>query len=285
MSSNKTVVLVTGSSKGGIGFSLCEEFASRGCIVYATTRRLEAMEGFSRSNIHTLSLDVTSDESVRKAVETVIEREGQIDILVNNAGLGNTGAIIDVPMEEIIRTFDTNVYAVIRMAKAVIPHMAARKSGTIVNVGSIAGEIPVPWGGIYGATKAALHSLTETLYMECKPLDIKVVLLAPGGVKSNIANNQAPHFKLPENSLYTEYIDSILAKLTISQRNNPMSAEQFSQQVVSAVLKPQPPRYMTLASMSGIYRVLRWLPRTWVLNMFWRRLGEGPRLSALKNRK
>ncbi|KAL7285530.1 hypothetical protein ACG7TL_000634 [Trametes sanguinea] len=270
MSSNKTVVLVTGSSKGGIGFSLCEEFASRGCTVYATARRLEAMEGFSQPNIHTLSLDVTSDESVQKAVETVIEREG---------------AIIDVPMDEIIRMFDTNVYAVIRMAKAVIPHMAARKSGTIVNVGSIAGEIPVPWGGIYGATKAALHSLTETLYMECKPLDIKVVLLAPGGVKSNIANNQAPRFKLPENSLYSAYIDSMLAKLTMSQRGNSMPAEQFSQQVVSAVLKPQPPRYMTLASMSGMYKVLKWLPRTWVLNMFWRRLGEGPRLAALKNRK
>ncbi|OSD03376.1 NAD-P-binding protein [Trametes coccinea BRFM310] len=285
MSSNKTVVLVTGSSKGGIGFSLCEEFASRGCTVYATARRLEAMEGFSQPNIHTLSLDVTSDESVQKAVETIIEREGRIDVLINNAGLGNTGAIIDVPMDEIVRMFDTNVYAVIRMAKAVIPHMAARKSGTIVNVGSIAGEIPVPWGGIYGATKAALHSLTETLYMECKPLDINVVLLAPGGVKSNIANNQAPRFKLPENSLYSAYIDSMLAKLTMSQRGNSMPAEQFSQQVVSAVLKPQPPRYMTLASMSGMYKVLKWLPRTWVLNMFWRRLGEGPRLAALKNRK
>ncbi|CDO73057.1 hypothetical protein BN946_scf185007.g111 [Trametes cinnabarina] len=288
MSSTTTVVLITGCSKGGIGFALCEEFASRGSIVYATARRLDAMHGFSHKNIHPLALDVTSDDSVQNAVQAVIDREGQIDVLVNNAGLGGTGdpgAVIDVPMDDIIRMFDTNVYAAIRTAKAVIPHMAARKSGTIVNVGSIAGEIPVPWGGIYGATKAALHSLTDTLYMECKPLRIHVVLLAPGGVKSNIVANQTPRFKLPENSLYADYIDSLFAKLTVSQRNDPMPADVFARRVVGAVLKPTPPRYMTLASMSGMYRVLRWLPRTWVLNWFWRRFGEGPRLAAQKNRK
>ncbi|KAI0652438.1 NAD-P-binding protein [Trametes meyenii] len=280
MSSSKTVVLITGCSKGGIGFSLCEEFASKGCIVYATARRLDAMEGFTHDNIHTLPLDVTHDANVKDVVKTVIEQEGQIDILVNNAGVGSTGPVIDIDMQEIIQTFDANVYSIIRMAKAVIPHMAARKIGTIVNVSSIAGEIPVPWGGIYASTKAAVNSITDALYMECKPFNINVVLLAPGGVKSNITINQAPRVKLPENSLYSEYIDAILAKLHMSQGPGAMPTATFAERVVTAVLKPKPPRYMTLAAMSGMFRVLAWFPRGWVLNMFWRRLGEGPRLTA-----
>ncbi|KAI0639988.1 NAD-P-binding protein [Trametes polyzona] len=286
MSNSKTVVLVTGCSRGGIGFALCEEFASRGCIVYAAARRLESMNGFTHENIHPLApVDVTDDANVREAVDTVISREGHIDVLVNNAGVGNTGAVIDVDMQEIINTFNTNVFSVVRMAKAVIPHMASRKKGTIVNIGSIAGEIPVPWGGIYGASKAALHSITDALYMECIPLHINVVLVAPGGVKSNIAANQVERVKLPENSLYADYMDAILTKLNLSQGSNSMPADKFSQKVVGAVLKPQPPRYMTLAAMSRIYRVLLWFPRGWVLRLFWRRLGEGPRLAAQKQRK
>ncbi|KAI0363752.1 NAD-P-binding protein [Pilatotrama ljubarskyi] len=287
MSDSKIVVLVTGCSKGGIGFALCEEFASRACIVYATARRLDAMDGFTHDNIHKLTLDVTNDEKVQEVVNTIIEREGQIDVLVNNAGVGNTGPVIDVPMQEIINVYDTNVFSIIRMAKAVIPHMAARKRGTIVNVSSIAGEIPVPWGGIYGSSKAAVHSLTDTLYMECKPFDISVVLIAPGGVRSNIAANSAPRAALPaaDTSLYAAYADSILAKLYMSQDKRAMPAETFARSVVSKVLAARPPRYMTLAAMSGIYRVLRWFPRTWVLNLCWRRFGEGPRLAAQKQRK
>ncbi|OSD06256.1 NAD-P-binding protein [Trametes coccinea BRFM310] len=275
MPSSKTVVIITGCSKGGIGFALCEEFAARGCIVYATARRMEAMEGFRNSNICTLALDVTKDESVQSVVKTVIEREGQIDVIVNNAGLGHTGPVVDTDMEEITRVFDTNLFSVIRTSKAVIPHMAARKSGTIVNVGSIFGEIPVPWGGIYSSSKAALHSLSETLYMECKPFNIHVVLLAPGGVRSNIVTNQSgpERLKFPATSLYADYVDSILTKLTASQRGHPTPADAFAKQVVGAVLKPHPPRYMTLARMSGVYWAFTWLPRTWVLNLLWRILG------------
>ncbi|KAI0778753.1 NAD-P-binding protein [Trametes elegans] len=286
MSAKKSVVLVTGCSKGGIGFALCEEFASRGCVVYATARRLEAMEGLSgHDNVHTLPLDVTSDENVRRVVNAVIEREGQLDILVNNAGIGSTGAIADVDMEEVIRAFQTNVFSIFRTAQAVIPHMASRRKGTIVNIGSIAGNIPVPWSGVYAATKAAVHSISETLYMECTPLNIDVVLIAPGGVTSNIANNQALRVQLPENSLYADYIDSILKKLRMSQTPSSMPAATFAQRVAGAILKRSPPRYMTLANMSRLYSALQWLPRGWVLRWFWEKFGEGPRRAAQRQRQ
>ncbi|KAI0828928.1 NAD-P-binding protein [Trametes gibbosa] len=283
MSSSKTVALVTGCSKGGIGYALCEELASRGCVVYATARKLESMHDFSHERIHTLALDVTSDDNVRDVVNTIIEREGQLDILVNNAGVACSSPVIETDMQDVLNIFDTNVYAVIRTARAVIPHMAARRRGTIVNIGSISGEIPVPWGGIYGATKAAVQSINDALYMECTPFNIHVVLVAPGGVKSNIAINQAP--KLPEGTLYADYFDSILTKLNLSQGPNAMSAEVFSRKVVAAVLRPTPPRYMTLAAMSTIYSIFKWFPRGWVLRLFWSRLGEAPRLAAQRQRK
>ncbi|KAH9849288.1 NAD-P-binding protein [Lenzites betulinus] len=285
MSSSKSVALVTGCSKGGIGFAFCEELAARGCVVYATARRLEAMQDFSHENIHLLTLDVTSDDNVRDVVNTIIEREGQIDILVNNAGVGTTGPVIDVPMEDIIGTFNTNVFSVIRMAKAVIPHMASRKSGTIVNMGSILGEIPIPWGGIYAATKAAMHTITDTLYMECTPFNINVFLVCPGGVTSNIANNHRPRVKIPENTLYADYIDSIMAKLEISQGPKSMPTKELAQRVVAATLSPKPPRYMTLAANSMYYRIFKWLPRGWVLRMFWDRFGAVDETAAEKKRK
>ena len=120
------------------------------------------MDALDSEHVHKLELDVTRDESVQAAVKIVIEREGQIDILVNNAGMSNSctsfialgnfldanmprsaAPVIDVSMAEIIQIYDTNVFSVLRMAKAVIPHMAARKSGTIVNIGSIGGEVCV----------------------------------------------------------------------------------------------------------------------------------------------
>ncbi|OBZ78692.1 NADPH-dependent 1-acyldihydroxyacetone phosphate reductase [Grifola frondosa] len=163
MVTSPKVVLITGCSKGGIGFSLCEEFASQGCKVYATARKLESMEGFAHENIEQLKLDVTSDEDVHEVISTVIEREGRIDVVVNNAGAACMGPLIDISMDDIRRTYETNTFSIIRMAKAIIPYMAARKSGTIVNIGSVVGETPTPWSGVYASTKSAWSSSVRAL--------------------------------------------------------------------------------------------------------------------------
>ncbi|KAI0756316.1 NAD-P-binding protein [Daedaleopsis nitida] len=276
MSSEKRVVLVTGCSKGGIGFALCEAFATKGCIVYATARKVESMGELTHGNIRKLALDVTNDDNVQEAVRTVIEADGQIDVLVNNAGISSSGALIDIDMSEIMQLYDTNVFSVIRMAKAVIPHMAARKRGTIVNIGSIGGEIPVPWGGPYCSSKAAVHSITDTLYMECTPLNIDVVLVSPGGVKSNIAANQTPRVSLPQGSLYSDYAEAIIKKLNSSQTNSPVPTDAFAEKVVGAVLQRRPPRYMTLGRMSTIYQFFHWLPRASVLRLIWGRYSQVP---------
>ncbi|OSD05587.1 oxidoreductase [Trametes coccinea BRFM310] len=274
MSASEKVVLVTGCSNGGIGFALCEEYAARGCKVYATARRLEAMEGFEHP-VEKLRLDVTDDENVQVVVKTILEREGRIDVLVNNAGVLCTGPVIDVPIEEIQRVYDANVFSIIRMCKAVIPHMAARKSGTIVNISSIQAHIPTPWAGIYASTKAAMQSLTDTLYMECIPFNISVVLVVTGAVRSNIANNRLQAFAgLPANSLYTRFLPNIIERTNMSQGADSMPTAEYARRVVEQTLREKPPRQMMLGGKTMLYRLLMWLPRTLVLGYLWRLLSR-----------
>ncbi|KAH7923004.1 NAD(P)-binding protein [Leucogyrophana mollusca] len=263
MNSTK-VVLVTGCSKGGIGFHLCERFAEQGCVVYATSRRPETMQGFAHPSIRTLSLDVTSDESVQSAVQHILEESGKIDIVVNNAGALAIGPLVEVSIDQVKKTFDTNTFSVLRVAKAVIPSMVARKRGLVVNIGSVAGEIPAPWNGLYCATKAALHALSNVLAMECQPFGVDVMLVAPGGVRSNLAANQAATLELSPDSLYKPYINAILAIMNASRGKGSMDTAAFARRVVQKALSPKPPAYMTLGQESTVVAVLLWLPRRFV---------------------
>jgi len=228
------------------------------------------MEGFKHVEIRRLALDVTIDEQVADAIRQVIEEEGRIDIVVNNAGVSCPGPLIEIPLEQVRAAFDTNFYSALRMARAVIPIMATRKKGLIVNVGSVVGEICTPWNGMYSTTKAALHSLTEGLYMECKPFNIDVMLLVPGAVKSNIAANSTGGFRLPPDSLYKAYLDQIVRRMSASQAAGTMPTEDFAREVVNKVLAEKPPRYLTLGGRAWVFSLLKWLPRRWALNYFWR---------------
>jgi len=269
------VVLVTGCSKGGIGFALCEEFAAAGCKVYATARRDKAMDGFSHEKIERVVLDVTDEESRKSVINKVLRECGRIDILVNNAGVICPGPILDVDVETARNAFETNLFAPMRLMQLVVPHMAERGSGLIVNVGSVGGNVSTPWNGTYCSTKAALHSMTEALAIECGLLNknIKVILIAPGAVTSNIVNNGGD-FSLPPNSLFKQYTQAIHKRITASQGNNSMTAEAFSQQVVSQVLAPNPPDYITLGGFSRGFALAQWLPRSLVRWVMWKMWGK-----------
>ncbi|RDB28761.1 NADPH-dependent 1-acyldihydroxyacetone phosphate reductase [Hypsizygus marmoreus] len=264
------VVLVTGCSTGGIGFALCNEFARQGCKVYATARDVEKMGEFEYGGIKKLPLDVTSDEAVERTVHHIVEVEGQIDVVVNNAGSFCSGPLIDQSLDDVKRNFDTNTYSVLRTAKAAIPYMAKRRSGVIVNIGSVVGEIATPWNGLYCASKAAVQSISDVLYMECKPFNVKVLHVAPGAVVSNISANGGARFSLPENSLYTAFLPNILQRIYASQASNAMPADVFAQKVVSKALSRRPPLYMSLGGTSRIFAFFKWLPKTWVLFLMWR---------------
>jgi 1-acylglycerone phosphate reductase len=130
---------------------------------------------------------------------------------------------------------------------------------------------PLPWGGIYAATKSAVHAITNALEMECRPFNIKVLLVAPGGVKSNISTNQT--YNPPPDTLYAGFIERILARRDISQ-SSPMPTDVFAKQVVTNALAPTPPSYMMLGKNSIPFWFLTWLPRHWLLSILWKLFGD-----------
>ncbi|KAK0208842.1 oxidoreductase [Desarmillaria ectypa] len=264
------VVIVTGCSTGGIGFALCEQFALQGCKVYATSRNVETMQGFKDPNIENLALDVTSDDDVQRVIRHVADTEGRVDIVVNNAATPAIGPLIDQSMDIIKRTYDTNTFSVIRMCKTVTPIMAKRHSGLIVNIGSIVGETPTPWHGAYSSSKAAVQNISEVLSMECRPLGINVMHVAPGSVTSNFSRNQEKWFSLPENSLYTAFLPNIMERMHASQTKSSMSNEEFSRRIVDKALANSPPSYISVGGNAFLFWLFKWLPRSWVLGLLWK---------------
>ncbi|CDY08811.1 BnaA06g24130D [Brassica napus] len=174
------VVLITGCSKGGIGYALAREFSANGCRVVATSQSQSTMSDLEKDpKFFVQELDVQSEQSVSKAVSEVIDKYGQIDVLVNNAGVQCIGPLAEIPIQAMENTFNTNVFSK-DDSSCCTPHASKRK-GKIVNIGSISIMAPGPWSGVYTASKAALHALTDTLrLLELRPFGIDVINIVPG---------------------------------------------------------------------------------------------------------
>lgn len=179
-------ILITGAS-AGIGRRTAAMLAGAGHRVFGTSRHpiQPTLDGFTL-----LPLDVTSDESVTDCVSQVLAQAGRIDVLINNAGIEMLGALEETSIEEAKSLFETNFFGVMRMTTAVLPGMRARRSGTIINISSLAGHIAAPFQGIYSATKHALEGYTETLWFEVEPLGIHVALIEPNFYKSEISQRK-----------------------------------------------------------------------------------------------
>ncbi|KAM0792531.1 hypothetical protein ACM66B_005200 [Microbotryomycetes sp. NB124-2] len=272
-SSSRKVVLVTGSSDGGIGSAICQAFLDKGCHVVATARRESSMTLLNGSNLTKLELDVLSDESVQKCISTVIDKLGRIDILVNNAGAGGTGALLDFTPDQMRQTYEANVFGVARVTQAVVPHMVKRKQGLVINIGSIVGNISTPWAGVYASSKAALHSWTEALRMEVKGFGIDVMLVAPGSIKSNFGKKQLASFDMPENSLYKHVTKFIAKRASAGQEIRSIPSSTLANGIVQRALRRHPSVYYTAGGNSWIFWVLERLPRWIAWMLFARMLG------------
>jgi len=192
---NKTA-LVTGASSG-IGEATAQRLARAGYKVYGTSRR--AARAGQRS-FEMLPLDVTSDESVEAAVREVMRLEGRIDLLVNNAGFGVAPAGAEESSIEQARSiFDTNFFGIVRMTRAVVPQMRLQGSGRIINIGSVLGFLPMPYGALYAATKHAIEGYSESLDHELRTRGIRVSVIEPAYTKTQFdANFLEPDSKLDE---------------------------------------------------------------------------------------
>jgi short-subunit dehydrogenase len=222
------------------------------------------MDGFKHS-VEKRAMDVTSDDDVKLVVQSILEEQGKIDIVVNNAGALAIGPLLDVSLDQARKAFETNTFSVLRVAQAVAPSMVERKRGLIINIGSIVANIPTPWNGLYCAAKAAVHALSDALAMECKPFGVKVMLVAPGAIRSNISTNQAATLQLSPASIYKPYFDRVRERVHISQAEGSMPTDEFAQRVVAKALSPNPPTYMSLGGGSRVFAFLHWLPHWLVL--------------------
>lgn len=180
------VVLITGCSSG-IGAATAARLVKDGWTVYATARRVDTLAALATAGGRTLALDVTDEASMQAAVERVLADTGHIDALVNNAGYSQSGAIEDVPVADVRRQFETNVFGLLRLTQLVLPSMRARRRGCIVNVGSMGGRLTFPGGGIYHATKHALEALSDALRFEVAGFGIHVVLVQPGLIRTHFS--------------------------------------------------------------------------------------------------
>jgi NAD(P)-dependent dehydrogenase (short-subunit alcohol dehydrogenase family) len=179
-------VLITGCSTG-IGRATAERLARNGLTVYATARRLDSIADLQAAGCRTLALDVTDEESMRAAVAAVEEADGAVGALVNNAGYSQSGAVETVPLDEVRRQFETNVYGLLRMCQLVLPGMRREGRGRIVNVSSMGGKLTFPGGGIYHATKYAVEAISDAMRFEVRGFGVYVSVIEPGLIKTNFA--------------------------------------------------------------------------------------------------
>jgi NADP-dependent 3-hydroxy acid dehydrogenase YdfG len=172
-------VLITGCSSG-IGHGTAALLAERGFTVYASARRPETLSGLAERGCRTLALDVCDEASMQAAVDTVVEAEGAVGILVNNAGYSQSGAVESVPIDDVRRQFETNVFGLLRMCQLVLPGMRGQRWGKIVNLGSMGGRLTFPGGGIYHATKYSLEAISDAMRFELRGFGVDVILVEPG---------------------------------------------------------------------------------------------------------
>jgi short-subunit dehydrogenase len=189
MHKKHTIALVTGASSG-IGEATAQRLSQAGYTVYGTSRRGDQA---GQRTFEMLPLDVTNDASVNAAVQQLMQREGRIDLLINNAGFGVAAAAAEESsMAQAQAIFDTNFFGMVRMVRAVVPHMRSQKSGRIINIGSVLGFLPMPYMALYSATKHAVAGYSEALDHELRTQGIRVSVVEPAYINTPFDANLVP---------------------------------------------------------------------------------------------
>ncbi len=259
-------VLITGCSTG-IGRATALQLAGAGWTVYATARKRESLAELESAGCKTLVLDVCDESSMQKAVSDVEKEQGAVGVLINNAGYGQEGTVEEVPMEEVRRQFETNVFGLTRMTQLCLPGMRGQGWGKIVNMSSMGGKVTFPGGGFYHATKYAVEALSDALRFEVKPFGVDVIVVEPGPIKTefgttavaaieNVGGSESPY----------AVFNSSVAKNIKDAYEGPMARlaaepEAVARVVEKAISADRPKsRYPVTAAAYGLMALRRWLP-------------------------
>lgn len=264
---SKKVALVTGSSSG-IGLETSLTLAENNYRTYATMRDIDkasnVLELAKKRNValKTVKLDVNDDYSVQQAIKSIVEKEKAIDLLVNNAGYTQLGAVEDLTLTEVQDQFNTNVFGIFRMIKEVAPIMRRQGTGgTIINIGSANGFFGVPCASAYVSTKFALEGFTESLKLELAQFGIKVAIIEPGAIKTNIATNSMfPPKKLREQhqlkgiSSFSDMTESIMNK-SVAAVTKGSSPKIVADIILEIVMTEEPQcRYLAGADAETLFK-------------------------------
>ena len=246
MTGKNKVALVTGSSSG-MGFTTAVMLARAGIHTYASMRNLKKSKTITdlanKENLplQVIQLDVNDDKSVKDAIAKIVTEKERIDVLVNNAGYGLFGSIEDVSIEEMKAQFETNFFGVMRVTQLVLPIMRKQKSGTIVNVSSVGGRISLPVLSAYNSTKFALEGLSESMSYELEPFGIKVVIIEPGVIRTNIMNSSIFAKKAQDpKSPYFSLIQKVERNFKSMMENKSSPPEEVAKVILGALTSKNP---------------------------------------------
>ena len=254
---SQKVALITGASSG-IGKATAELLEKNGYYVFAIARRTHRLEAMRSANIEPITLDVTNAKALNDAISYIINVKQRIDVLVNNAGFGQLGAVEHVPMEAAYYQFEVNVFAYARFMQAVLPHMRQKKSGCIINISSVLGKFAVPGFGWYAASKHAIEALSEAVRGEVKSLGIRVIMIAPGLIKTEFVTKE---FELLRDIKHSPAYSQIIKGMHDIVSNEPYSPgpEIIAEAVLKAITKanPHPRHALPLDSKAAV--IAKWI--------------------------
>ncbi|KAJ5633115.1 hypothetical protein N7490_009454 [Penicillium lividum] len=259
-------VLITGCSEGGIGDALARSFHRRGFRVFASARNPAKVQHLKNMGLDTLQLDVTDEESIRQAVSTISSTTGgHLDFLVNNSGAGYSMPLLDSDVSIAKKMFDVNVFAVVAVTQAFAPLLIASK-GTIINIGSVLGKMPLPWQGYYNASKAAVAIVTDQMRIEFSPWGVRAILVTTGAIKTKFFENLPITPVLPDNSLYYPAKDLIEPALAGAElEKSAMEVNSYAEVVVNNAIRSSPKKHLW----SGGGAFITWFASTFGWSTVW----------------
>jgi NADP-dependent 3-hydroxy acid dehydrogenase YdfG len=264
-------VLITGCSSG-IGHATAAHLAGKGWKVYATARRPETLTDLEAAGCRTLALDVTDEDSMTAAVGVVTQAEGAVGGLINNAGYSQSGAVETVPIEQVRRQFETNVFGLVRMCQLVLPGMRGQRFGKIVNISSMGGKVTFPGGGFYHATKYAVEAISDALRFEVRGFGVDVIVIEPGLIVTRFGETATAsvHQDIGPYASFNEHV----AKVSSEAYSGPMvklggGPEAVAQAIAKALASDRPrTRYPVTPSAHLVINQRRFTPdRLWDLLM------------------
>lgn len=245
-----SVWFITGASRG-FGLQIARDLLDRGHQVVATARDAAAVtEALGENdNVLAVALDVTNEAQARQAVQAAVDRFGRIDVLINNAGRGLLGAVEEATDAEVRAVYETNVFGLLTVTRAVAPVLRAQRSGTIVNISSVGGFVGSPGWGVYASTKFAVEALSEVLHAELQPLGIHAMVVEPGYFRTDFLDSSSLQV---QRHTIDDYADGPAGKMRITagERNHdqPGDPVKAAAAIIDVVESERPPLRLLLGN-------------------------------------